>query len=262
MSAPPVSDALPHRLTRSVQINAERATVFRFFSETALFAKWWGAGSSIDPRPGGALLIRYPNAVVASGTVEGVVPGESIVFTYGYEGARHGLPPGASRVTVLLQDAPGGTTVQLHHDFGDPGLRDLHDGGWRFQLSLFANVAALEQHALAARCVDQWFEAWNATNAQERRTRLEQLVEPGVRFHDRYAAIAGIADLESHIAAAHQHMPGVRLERSGEPRQCQGTVLVEWIGTGSDGRELARGTNYVQFSPRARIAEVIGFSTA
>jgi len=254
--------ALPHRLTRSVLINAERETVFRFFTDSAMFASWWGAGSSIDARPGGAVLIRYPNAVIASGTVESVVPGERIVFTYGYEGARHGLPPGASRITVELYDADGGTEVRLHHDFADPALRELHDAGWRYQLSVFANVAAREQHARATELVDRWFAAWNETRPAERRALLDALVEPRVRFRDSYCAIAGIDDLHGHIAAAQFHMSGIAFSRADEPRQCQGALLVDWLATRPDGQPFARGTNYVTFSPRARIAEVVGFWTA
>ncbi len=256
------ADDFPHRLTRSVLINAGRDTVFRFFTDSAAFASWWGAGSSIDARPGGAVLICYPNAVIASGTVVSIVPAERIVFTYGYEGARHGLPPGASRVTIELREAEGGTEVRLHHDFADPKLRDMHDAGWRYQLSVFANVASRVQHARATQLVDRWFAAWNETRAIERRALLEDLVEPHIRFRDGYAAIAGIDDLDSHIAASHVHMSGVVLSRASDPRQCQGALLVDWTATRPDGQPVGRGTNYVRFSPRACIGEVVGFWAA
>src|SRR5581483_8295523 len=58
---------LPHALDRSVLVFATRETVFRFFSDPARWAAWWGAGSSIDPRPGGAVRIRYPDGTEVAG---------------------------------------------------------------------------------------------------------------------------------------------------------------------------------------------------
>ena len=36
-----------------VRIEADRETVFRYFTDSGRWAAWWGAGSTIDPRPGG-----------------------------------------------------------------------------------------------------------------------------------------------------------------------------------------------------------------
>jgi len=47
--------ALPHSLNRAVVIRARRETVFRFFPDSTRFAAWWGSGSAIEPRPGGAV---------------------------------------------------------------------------------------------------------------------------------------------------------------------------------------------------------------
>ena len=63
------SPTLPHALDREVFIRARPATVFGFFTDSARWAAWWGAGSTIDPRPGGRVVIRYPNAVEAGGEV-------------------------------------------------------------------------------------------------------------------------------------------------------------------------------------------------
>ena len=55
--------ALAHRLDRTLVIQARRETVFQFFTDTPQWAAWWGAGSTIDPKPGGRMLIRHPNGV-------------------------------------------------------------------------------------------------------------------------------------------------------------------------------------------------------
>ena len=75
--------ALSHRLDRTVVIRASRDTVFGFLTNAAEWAAWWGAGSTIDARPGGAMLIRHSNGVEASGEVLDIRAPERIVFTYG-----------------------------------------------------------------------------------------------------------------------------------------------------------------------------------
>ena len=77
--------ALEHVLERTVVIRARRETVFRYFTDSDRFAAWWGEGSTIDARPGGALRIRHPNGALASGEVVEIVPPRLVVFTYGYE---------------------------------------------------------------------------------------------------------------------------------------------------------------------------------
>lgn len=254
--------ALPSRLTRSVLIRAERATVFRYFTDSARFAAWWGPGSTIDARVGGTVLIRYPNAVVASGNVESIVANERIVFRYGYADGAHDVPAGASRVTIALSDVPEGTRLDLLHEFATDAQRNLHEAGWRYQLSVFANVVARELLVAAVTAADRWFLAWNETEDAQRRRLLAELVEPDVAFRDSYAAVTGIEDLHGHIGAAHLHMGGTTIARQGEPRYCQGALLVDWVVTRRGGEPAARGTNFVALSPRGRIREVIGFWSA
>ena len=131
------------RLDRTIVIRARPATVFEFFTSTPDWAAWWGAGSTIDARPGGQLLIRHPNGVEVTGEVIDVRAPERIVFTYGYASGKP-IPPGGSQVTIRLDGHPAGTLLQLTHEFSDAGARDHHVQGWRFQLSLFANAVAME----------------------------------------------------------------------------------------------------------------------
>lgn len=250
-------DDLTQTLERSVLIHAERATVFRYFTDSARFARWWGEGSSIDARPGGTLRIRYPNGIEASGAVLEIVAGERIVFSYGYASGQP-IPPGSSRVTITVSDHPRGTLVELRHAFADPEVRDHHAQGWRFQLALFANVVAGEQHATAAAAADRWFEAWVEREPESRRAKLAACADEDVTFRDRYSCTRGIDDLVAHIGAGQQHMPGIVIRRDGEPRHCQGTVLVGWVMSRPDGAEAARGTNVFTMAPDGKIAEAVG----
>ena len=68
------------------------------------------------------------------------------------------------------------------------------------------------------------------------------------------------ADLSAHAGATQRFMPGIGLRRKGDVRQCQGTVLADWIAAGSDGKERMSGTSVFAFSPDGRIDSVTGFT--
>ena len=251
---------LVHRLDRTLVIRARRDTVFTFFNDASRWASWWGAGSTIDARPGGRVLIRHSNGVEASGEVLEVHAPERIVFTYGYA---KGLPSpaGSSRVTIRLDSHPQGTLLQLTHEFaeGDVAARDEHVQGWRFQLSLFANLIADNVNAGAASLVDQWLAAWSEADAAARDRSLAAIAAPAVRFEDKFSCVEGVSELSGHLAAAQRFMPGLRLERRGGIRHCQWHVLADWVAVGGDGQERGRGTNLFVFDAEGRIATVTGF---
>ena len=250
--------ALTHRLDRTIHIGATPDTVFRFFTDTPRWAAWWGAGSTIDARPGGPLLIRYPDGTeVAGHVVEVQAPGR-IVFTYGFVSGKP-IPPGSSRVTIRLEPDPAGTRVHLTHEFAEAAVRDEHIQGWRYQLSLFANVVADELHAGAPAAIDAWFDAWAEPNPTVREQTLAQLARDDVRFRDRFSNIDGLAELVPHITASQRFMPGIRMQRRGDVRQCQGTAVADWVALGQDGRERARGLNVFVFGANGRIESVTGF---
>ena len=46
-------NSLQHNLTRTIRIRAAREIVFGYFTDSARWANWWGAGSTIEAHPGG-----------------------------------------------------------------------------------------------------------------------------------------------------------------------------------------------------------------
>ncbi len=248
---------LPHALDRDVLIRARPETVFRYFTDPERWAAWWGAGSTIDPRPGGRVFVRHPNAVEAAGEVVAIEPPRRIVYTIGYLSGQP-IPVGGSRVTITLADEPHGTRLRLRHEFAEPAERDHHVQGWRYQLAVFANVVADAHFGAAAGRVDDWFAAWSEPDAARRRALLDAAVAGDVRFADRFSLVEGRADLEPHLEAVHRFMPGSRLAREGAVRQCQGTVLAEWVARRADGAEMGRGTNVFRLDADGRITEVVG----
>jgi uncharacterized protein YndB with AHSA1/START domain len=250
-------ESLPHQLERTLVIQASPDTVFRYFTDSDRWAAWWGAGSSIESRPGGAVVIRYPNGVRVLGEVLEIHEPERIVFTYGYESGKP-IPPGASRVTVRLDPDARGTRLQLKHEFAEAAVRDQHVAGWRFQLSLFANLVADHVNANAGDLVDAWYEAWTMADDSARAQALSRIVAPNASFRDRYACIQGLPELSDHIAASLRFMPGFHLERNGAIRHCQHTVLSNWIARGPDGQPRMSGSSVFLLGADGRIESVTG----
>lgn len=250
---------LPYSLERTVVIKAYPEVVFRFFTDSARWASWWGPGSTIDARPGGKVYIRHANGIESLGEVLEVSPPDRIVFTYGFASGKP-IPPGSSRVTIHLEPDAAGTRLHLTHEFAEAAPRDEHVQGWRFQLSLFSNVVANEVYANAATAVDAWFNAWTIAEEHARDETLAQIVTPEIRFRDRFSLLDGLPDLTAHIAAAQRFMPGIGLRRKGDVRHCQGTVLADWIAADPDGKERMSGTSVFVFSPDGRIDSVTGLT--
>ncbi|HEY7442274.1 MAG TPA: SRPBCC domain-containing protein [Vicinamibacterales bacterium] len=250
--------ALSHRLERTVLIRAGREHVFRFFTDSERWASWWGVGSSIDPTPGGRLLIVFPGGIQVTGDVVEIVSPHRIVFTYGFASGTP-IPPGGSLVTIRLAEQEGDTLLHLSHDFADSTVRDEFQQGWRYQLSLFANAVLNDLHATASDAVDGWFAAWSEVDTGTREDKLARLVTANIRFRDRFSSIDGISDLRAHLSALHRFMPGVAIQRDGVVRHCQGTVLADWVARMADGSERGRGTNIFVLNPSHQIEAVTGF---
>ena len=248
---------LEHSLERTLTILAKRETVFRFFTDTPRWEKWWGQGSTVDPHPGGKIRILYPNAVEVTGEVLEIKPPERISFTYGFTSGSP-IPPGSSRVTINLAEEGSATRLTLRHEFSDAKARDDHVQGWRYQLSLFSNIVSEEVNADVATAVDSWLHSWSNPDASERENAFRRIAADSVEFRDRYSTLNGIDDLLSHVTAAQHFMPGVRLERQGDVRQCQGSAFCNWNAAAGD-KPIGTGTTFFTLDAEGRIESVTGF---
>ncbi len=250
-----MTSGVAYELERSVLIEASPDTVFGFFTDSARWASWWGEGSTIDARVGGRMFIRHPGGVEVSGEVTAIQPPDRIAFTFGYV-AR---PASPSNVEITLTpNGRGATRLHLRHVFADEAMRDEHVQGWRYQLSVFGNLVASEVFAGAAATVDGWFAAWSDPDASSREALLVRIASGEIRFRDRFSLIDGLDDLRPHLAAVHRFMPGMRLERQGDVRHCQGVVLADWVARGADGAQRGAGTNVFVLGADGRIQSVTG----
>jgi uncharacterized protein YndB with AHSA1/START domain len=250
--------AATHRLDRSVFIHAKPDTVFSFFQDSARWASWWGAGSTIDPKVGGKVYVRYPGNVEASGEILELAPPTRIVFSYGYHTADSPVPPGSTTVSISLAKEAGGTRLTLTHELPTAASRDEHVQGWRYQLSLFANTVANLVNANAGPIADAWFDAWAEPDEATRTSAFASIATADVQFGDRYSCLDGIDELTRHAGAAQKFMPGMKLHREGDARHCLGTALVDWIVPGPDGKPIAQGTNVFRFDDEGKIVNVVG----
>jgi uncharacterized protein YndB with AHSA1/START domain len=247
-----------HRLDRSVFIHAHPETVFAFFQDSARWASWWGAGSTIDPKVGGKVYVLYPGNVEASGEVTEIAAPTRLAFTYGYHKEGSPVPPGSSQVTIVLAREASGTRLTLTHELPSEASRDEHIQGWRYQLSLFANTIANSINANAASIADAWFDAWVEPDDAKRKSAFASISADGVRFGDRYSCLAGIDEIAFHAGAAQKFMPGMKLQRQGDARHCLGTSLVDWTVPGPEGKTLAKGTNVFRFDADGKLVDVVG----
>jgi len=248
---------LPHSLDRVITIRAPRDLVFSFFTDDAKWAAWWGAGSTIDPKVGGRVYIKHPGNVEVTGEILEIRRPDELVFTYGFASGMP-IPHGASRVSIALETVGDSTRLKLTHAFADVPVRDQFVQGWRYQLSLFSNAVLNALHADVESRIDGWFRAWTETSDAARKATLGAIASDAVSFRDKYSATDGVDDLSTHIGAAQKFMPGMRLERRGPARHCQGTAIADWTAMGADGTQLGTGSNVFVLGGDTKISAVTG----
>jgi uncharacterized protein YndB with AHSA1/START domain len=247
---------LTETLDRRIVIGARREIVFRYFTDSEHFARWWGKGSQIEPRSGGALLIQYPNGISAKGEVVEIEPPRRIVFTYGTPGQESS---DASLVTITLEESEQGTVLNLHHAFSSAKIRDHFVQGWRHQLALFSKTVAEEVNAGITERVDAYLRAWGEPDGELRRSLLESCATPDIVFRDAFSATDGLDEMLANLEAVQIFMPGMTLLRAGDVRLSHGTAIADWTASAADGSPRGKGTNVYDMSPDGLIARVIGY---
>ncbi|HEX9410396.1 MAG TPA: SRPBCC domain-containing protein [Actinomycetota bacterium] len=130
MSAKRTSEADETVIELEQRIEAAPEIVFSFLVEPERYRRWMGVAAKLDPRPGGAFLVRVNEVAVASGEYLVVDPPHRLVMTWGWEGSED-VPPGPSTVEWTLQPDGEATILRLRHT-GLPNeeQRTQHAHGW------------------------------------------------------------------------------------------------------------------------------------
>jgi uncharacterized protein YndB with AHSA1/START domain len=105
----------PAGVTREVRIPAARDAVWRAMTDLDLLSAWLGEVVELDPRAGGAVLVREPDGSARRGLVERVEPARALVFRWRrLTGAGRSLEVGeATRVAFTLEDDGPGTRLTV-----------------------------------------------------------------------------------------------------------------------------------------------------
>ena len=118
------------RIEREMQISAKPETVFALLTETQEFVRWMGVEATLEPHAGGLYRVNCNGKDIARGEFLEVVPHSRVVFSWGWEGEGHPIPPGSTTVEITLTPAGGGTHLHfLHRDLPEAAVPD-HAHGW------------------------------------------------------------------------------------------------------------------------------------
>jgi uncharacterized protein YndB with AHSA1/START domain len=118
-----------------VTIAAPVEVVWAHLTTAEGLVRWVGPAATADPTPGGALRWTHPNGATVVGRFVELVPHRRLVFTYGWEDGRLGVPPESTTVEIDLVEAGGITTLHLVHHGLPPETVPDHQQGWSYFLN-------------------------------------------------------------------------------------------------------------------------------
>ena len=125
-----------------VTIAAPVEVVWAHLTTAEGLVRWIGPEATADPAPGGVLRWTHQNGASVVGRFVEVVPHRRLVFTYGWEDGRMGVPPESTTVEVdLVARDDGATLVTLVHRGLEDGAADAHRGGWAHYLDRLRRTA-------------------------------------------------------------------------------------------------------------------------
>jgi uncharacterized protein YndB with AHSA1/START domain len=111
------------------RIAAPPSAVFRYLTESELWARWQGEAAELDPRPGGRFRVRMAEGQVVEGAYVAVEPDERVVITWGWDGHPR-MPPGTTTVEIELVEDGQETIVRLTHRGIPREDLPIHRDGW------------------------------------------------------------------------------------------------------------------------------------
>jgi len=119
-----------------LRIDAPIDVVWQHLTTAEGLMRWVGSDAVADARPDGALRWTHPDGSTVVGRFVELVPYRRIVFTYGWEDGRMGVPPESTTVQIDLEEHEGSTTLHLEHRGLPPAVVDEHQRGWEYFLGV------------------------------------------------------------------------------------------------------------------------------
>lgn len=168
--------------TRTASLPVTPDEAFALITEPERLRRWQVVSAYVDLRAGGGYRWTVTPGNVAAGTFKEVVPGERIVFGWGWDGNPE-LPFDGSTVTITVEPAEGGSLVTLVHEGLTEEQAASHAEGWNHFFD------RLERYAVTGDAgADEW--AWAPENltpivAAEAVLAVVQPVLRGLTSEDR-----------------------------------------------------------------------------
>jgi uncharacterized protein YndB with AHSA1/START domain len=122
------------------RIAAPPSTVYRYLTDSDSWKAWQGVDAELDARVHGIFSMVMGNGMNARGEFLALVPGELVVFTWGWVD-RPGIPPGSTIVEISLRPENGGTLLTLTHRSLPVDEAELHRAGWTHHLARLSQAA-------------------------------------------------------------------------------------------------------------------------
>jgi uncharacterized protein YndB with AHSA1/START domain len=129
-------------LEREIVVDATPETIFELLTVPDQHVRWMGTEAQLDPRPGGAYRVLVAGQFAAGGEFVEVVPGEKVVFTFGWDGEGNPVPPGSTTVEISLHPEGAKTRVRLVHRGLPDEMVPQHDLGWDHYLGRLAAASS------------------------------------------------------------------------------------------------------------------------
>ena len=180
------------------------------------------------------------------------------MFTYGYA---KGVPvaPGASLVTIALEDHGGSTRLRLTHAFSEPRVRDEHLQGWRIssRLRQYRRQRAARGQRAASSIV----------GLPSGRSLTPAPASPSCGPSHRATSVYGTGSARStawtisrvtspHPCASCRAFESSALETSGS---VEGMAVSDWLVLNDAGEQRATGLSVFELGADGRIRSVTGF---
>lgn len=123
---------------KTIVIAASPGDVYALLTDAELLMEWMAPIARLDPRPGGEVTWTHHNGGTVRGEFVELVPDRRVVFTYGWDRADVGVPPGSTVVEITLRPVAAGTELHLVHRGLEGPMADAHAGGWGNYLARLA----------------------------------------------------------------------------------------------------------------------------
>jgi len=111
------------------RVDAPPSAVFRYLTESELWARWQGESAALDATPGGRFQVTMADDQVVEGEFVAVEPDRRVVVTWGWRDHPR-MPPGTSTVEFELVPDGTGTIIRLTHRGIPTEEMPIHRAGW------------------------------------------------------------------------------------------------------------------------------------